>query len=149
MLVYGPDCLSELDKERLAIPTDDYVRTLFGLARPEKVMFSTDFAWNVNDRGAWKDLRWDSIERIRKLLNTEDQEKSSLKEHSRFLQTLNRLLWDSDDLQSDERKKNEGAHDDQTEFNGMIHAVTDKRIQDGDEQFLKHVHKRKNGCSLG
>ncbi len=87
MLVYGPDSLIELDKERLATPTDDYARTLFDLARPDKVMFSTDFAWNVNDRGTWQDMRWDSVERIRAILGKEDQEKV-LSKNIRFFYKL-------------------------------------------------------------
>ena len=75
IIVYGPDSLIELDKERLATPTDDYAKTLFEYANPDKVAFSTDFAWNVNDRGTWKDMRWDSIDRIRALLSEDDQKK--------------------------------------------------------------------------
>lgn len=74
-LAYGPDSHLDARQDHLAIPTDDYAASLFEMARSDKVMFSTDYRWNIGAENAWDDLRWDSIERIRRLLAPEDQQK--------------------------------------------------------------------------
>ncbi len=74
-LAYGPDSHLDARQDHLAVPTGDYAATLFEMARPDKVMFSTDYRWNIDEDGAWDDLRWDSVERIRRLLSTDNQEK--------------------------------------------------------------------------
>jgi len=66
MMGYGPDSLLDAEQDRLAIPTTDYAASLFAHALPSKVMFSTDYRWNANGRNQWHDLRWDSIDRIRR-----------------------------------------------------------------------------------
>lgn len=75
MMGYGPDSLLDAEQDRLAVPTNDYAASLFEHASPEKVMFSTDYRWNANGRNQWNDLRWDSIERIRRALDTKGQQK--------------------------------------------------------------------------
>ena len=75
MMGYGPDSLLDVEQDRLATPTEDYTATLFEYASPDKVMFSTDYRWNVNGRNQWDQLRWDSVDRIRGLLSTADQHK--------------------------------------------------------------------------
>lgn len=75
MMGYGPDSLLDAEQDRLALPTTDYAATLFEHASPEKVMFSSDYRWNVNGRNQWNDLRWDSIQRISSILDPIDQEK--------------------------------------------------------------------------
>jgi hypothetical protein len=75
MMAYGPDSHLEARQDHLARDTTDYPDALFAHARTDKVMFSTDYRWNVDGDAAWDALRWDSIERIRRLLSTEDQHK--------------------------------------------------------------------------
>lgn len=75
IMAYGPDSLLDAEQERLVLQTNDYAKTLFEYADPDKVMFSNDYRWNVADRNAWDDLRWDSVDRIRGLLSPEDQQK--------------------------------------------------------------------------
>lgn len=75
MLVYGPDSLLQVEQERLAIPTDNYALTLFEHARIDKVIFSTDYRWNVTDRNQWNNLYWDSVNNIRETLDAAGQRK--------------------------------------------------------------------------
>lgn len=75
MMGYGPDSLLDAEWDRLAMPTVDYAAALFEHASPDKVMFSTDYRWNVDGRNQWNNLRWDSIERIRRVLGPADQDK--------------------------------------------------------------------------
>lgn len=69
MLMSGPDCHLESRPDHLAIETKDYVKSLFSMASPDKVMFSSDFAWNVSQRGIWQPRKWDSVQRIQDILS--------------------------------------------------------------------------------
>lgn len=68
-LGYGPDCHLDARQDHLAMPTDDYTASLFSMARADRVIFSTDYRWNVGTARTWDELRWDSIERIRRVLS--------------------------------------------------------------------------------
>jgi hypothetical protein len=54
----GPDILLEKEQERLVIKNQNYLETLFNLVDENKIAFSTDYRWNVFDRGKWDNLDW-------------------------------------------------------------------------------------------
>lgn len=74
----GPDILLEKEQGRLAIKNQNYLETLFHLVDENKIAFSTDYRWNVFDRGKWDYLDWKTHERIITYANKQGKKKSFL-----------------------------------------------------------------------
>jgi len=74
----GPDKLLENEQERLVIKNQNYLETLFNLVDENKIIFSTDYRWNVFDRGKWDDLDWETHERIITYANKRGKSKGFL-----------------------------------------------------------------------
>ena len=76
----GPDLLLEKEDERLYIDLygKKYLDVLFQLLNEDKVVFSTDYAWNVKKRGLWENLDWETISRIRKYAKRNNKTKEFL-----------------------------------------------------------------------
>lgn len=66
----GPDSLLNAEGSRLATKTDDYLNDLLRLTRLDKLIFSTDYAWNVRERTDWSTLDWDTPKRIEEKMRT-------------------------------------------------------------------------------
>ena len=76
----GPDLLLEREDERLYIDLygKKYLDVLFQLLNEDKVVFSTDYAWNVKKRDLWENLDWETISRIRKYAKENNKTKEFL-----------------------------------------------------------------------
>ncbi|MCB9807641.1 amidohydrolase family protein [Candidatus Peribacteria bacterium] len=85
IMAHGPDSHLEARQDHLVTKTDDYVETLFRMADPDSVMFSTDYRWNVGIACNWDAMRWDSIERLRKVLSPDDANKVLSENAFKFL----------------------------------------------------------------
>jgi len=66
----GQDSLLGAEGSRLAMKSDDYLTDLLRLAGEDKLIFSTDYAWNVRDRSDWFTLDWNTSKRVEKSMQT-------------------------------------------------------------------------------
>lgn len=65
MLWYWPDSLLEDESERLAEQkVYEYYLELLSLANHNKIIFTSDYSWNVAKRDKWNEYCWESIKRI-------------------------------------------------------------------------------------
>ena len=60
----SPDLLMMSEPERLKVPTNDFLETLFEIAAPEQLLFDIDYSWNTEHRGEWDNLDWDMVSRV-------------------------------------------------------------------------------------
>ncbi len=74
----GPDLMIQQEPWRLKSKTKDYISFLLDLINHEKILFSTDFAWNFKDPLNEEILDWTTIERLKRHLSTELNGSNSL-----------------------------------------------------------------------
>ncbi len=63
----GPDMMLQAEPMRLAQPSDNILRDALTTIDADKLLFCTDFAWNVYDRTDWSAFDWDTIERLKEV----------------------------------------------------------------------------------
>jgi len=64
VLGLGPDRMLQGEPMRLSMKTDGILYDALQLVDPNKLVFSTDYAWNVFDRKDWQSFDWSTIERL-------------------------------------------------------------------------------------
>lgn len=73
----GPDLMLQDEPMRLKKQTDDYLADLVRIISPNKLVFSTDYRWNVRKRYEWDNLDWETHKRLQQKrfnLSTDDLE---------------------------------------------------------------------------
>ncbi len=60
----GPDFMLQNELIRLKRPTSNILHDALTLLKPTKLVFSTDFAWNVFDRRNWGSFDWQTKDRL-------------------------------------------------------------------------------------
>ncbi len=61
----GPDIMLQDEPMRLKEPTPNILKDALKYINNEKLLFSTDFAWNVHDRTNWGNFDWKTHERLK------------------------------------------------------------------------------------
>jgi predicted TIM-barrel fold metal-dependent hydrolase len=76
----GPDLMLQTESARLKEPTSNILQDILRIINPDRLVFSTDFAWNVHTRENWESFDWESVSRLKKeakkqRINQKDLEK--------------------------------------------------------------------------